>query len=147
MNMRFAAFLLILFSNFAQADVHDIREFSLQNYAGKIVYLDFWASWCKPCRKSFPWMNKLVKQYPADQFTVVTINLDEQQMDMLKFLDKMPADFDVFHDVSGYMAEKFQLKGMPTSYLINRKGKVVSEHIGFNESQKQKIEAEIESLL
>ena len=145
--MRVAAFLLVLFSNFAHAEIHDIKDFSLQNYAGKIVYLDFWASWCKPCRKSFPWMNTLIGKYPADQFTVVTINLDQQPKDMQKFLDKVPADFDVYHDASGAMAEKFQLEGMPTSFLIDRNGKVLSTHIGFNEAKKQKIEREIDTLL
>ena len=114
---------------------------------GKVVVMDFWASWCKPCRKSFPWMNQLLTRYPADKFTVITVNLDAETESMHDFLEKVPARFDVYHDPSGSIAEKFQLEGMPTSYLIDRNGKVVKKHIGFLEKDIEKYESEIEALL
>ena len=145
--MRKLILLLALLASTVQAEVYDIQDFSLGKYKGKVVYLDFWASWCKPCRRSFPWMNGLMQKYPSDQFEVVTINLDQQNKDMYRFLEQVPAQFDVYHDPAGNIAEQFKLEGMPTSYLINRDGKIISKHIGFNENKKQELETEIESLL
>ena len=146
-SMKKILLLLALVVPSVQAEVYDIKNLDLKNYQGKVVYLDFWASWCKPCQKSFPWMNQLQARYPADSFTVVTINLDQQAEDMHDFLKKVPADFDVYHDPSGQIAEKFQLEGMPTSYLINKQGKVVKKHIGFYGKKSAEYEKEIEELL
>lgn len=137
---------LIIFPAFA-TDVRDISEFNLKQYQGKVVYLDFWASWCKPCQKSFPWMNQLQDKYPNDKFSVVTINLDTKTGDMNEFLEHIPANFAVYHDPKGSFAEKFKLPGMPTSYLIDTNGTAVKRHVGFSKSKAPKIELEIEALL
>jgi thiol-disulfide isomerase/thioredoxin len=147
MTMKKLILLLALFIPSVQADVYDIKDFSLSHYSGKVIYLDFWASWCKPCQKSFPWMNKLQAKYPADKFQVVTINLDQQSEDMHDFLKKVPAKFDIYHDPNGQIAEKFELQGMPTSYLINAQGKVARKHIGFYTKKINRYEKEIEELL
>ena len=139
--------ILVLLAPTAQAELYDINDFKLENFRGKVIYLDFWASWCKPCQKSFPWMNSLKDKFPAARFQVVTINLDADSKDMQRFLDKVPAQFDIYHDPSGRIAEQFQLEGMPTSYLIDRNGKVVKKHIGFYESKTAEYEKEIEALL
>ncbi len=131
----------------AEPDIRDIDTFNLDSYRGKVVYLDFWASWCKPCQKSFPWMNRLQKKYPSDRFEVVTINLDRKREPMMRFLEKLPADFTIYHDPSGHIAESFKLQGMPTSYLIDRNGKPVKRHVGFYSDKTGEIEAEIEELL
>jgi len=141
-------FLLISGTGAVQAnEIKDINDFSLQQYQGKVIYLDFWASWCKPCQKSFPWMNKLKEKYPASDFEVVTINLDKKADDMLLFLKKVPASFTIYHDPSGSIAEKFQLPGMPTSFIIDKNGKAVKKHIGFFKDKITTLEAEIEDLL
>lgn len=145
--MKKILLLLALVIPSVQAEVYDIKDLDLKNYQGQVVYLDFWASWCKPCQKSFPWMNKLQARYPAESFKVITINLDQQAEDMHEFLKKVPADFDVFSDPSGQIAEKFELQGMPTSYLINKQGKVAKKHIGFYEKKTADYEKEIEELL
>jgi thiol-disulfide isomerase/thioredoxin len=129
------------------SDIRDIKDFDLGQYQGKVVYLDFWASWCKPCQKSFPWMNDLMNKYPADKFQVVTINLDSNEQDMKTFLEHVPAHFTVFHDPSGQVAEKFKLPGMPTSFIIDQNGTAVKKHIGFFQSKIDVIESEIEALL
>ena len=145
--MRNYLLLLLLVIAPLKAEIYDIGQLDLASHKGKVVYLDFWASWCKPCRESFPWMNGLLSKYPSDKFTVITINLDAEASEMQRFLDKIPAQFDIYHDASGSIAEKFQLEGMPTSYLIDSNGKVVSKHIGFYTSKIGEYENEIEELL
>ena len=139
--------LALLAATPLKAEIYDIGRLDLESYHGKVVYLDFWASWCKPCVRSFPWMNQLLSRYPADKFTVVTVNLDAESASMHAFLEKVPARFDVFHDPSGGIAEQFKLEGMPTSYLIDKTGKVVKKHIGFLQKDIDKYENEIEELL
>jgi thiol-disulfide isomerase/thioredoxin len=119
----------------------------LKHYKGKIVYLDFWASWCAPCRKSFPWMNELKNKFDNDQFVVVSVNLDADEKLAEKFLSQVPANFPIIYDRQGDLASELQLKGMPSSFLINAKGKVVSAHMGFTEKKKLRYEQEIRELL
>ena len=145
--MKKLLLLVLLIVSPAQAEIYDIRELRLEDYRGKVVYLDFWASWCKPCRQSFPWMNSLLARYPTDRFTVITVNLDADTDAMHRFLAQIPADFDVFHDPSGDIAESFALEGMPTALLIDPNGKVVKRHIGFYEKKVDDYEREIEALL
>ncbi len=148
---RMLALLIVLAWAPARAgqspDIRDIGQFNLEQYQGKVVYLDFWASWCKPCQKSFPWMNALQKKYPNDRFEVVTINLDASREPMMQFLEHIPASFTIYHDASGKIAEAFKLPGMPTSFIIDKNGKPVSRHIGFYSDKTRDIEAEIEKLL
>ncbi len=145
--MKRLILLIALFAPTLHAEIYDIKQFSLESYRGKVVYLDFWASWCKPCQKSFPWMNELTRRFPPDRFVVVTINLDQEAEAMHGFLARVKSEFDVYHDASGGLAEKFKLEGMPTSFLIDRDGRVHSRHVGFYEKEKPKLEAEIRSLL
>jgi len=147
---RFVYSLLLVFFLVTTADASSIKnidQFDLGEYHGKVVYLDFWASWCKPCRKSFPWMNDMIGRYPEQEFKIVTINLDRDPEAMHEFLARVPARFDIYHDPAGTLAEKFQLQGMPTSYLIDKSGQVVSRHIGFQTGLIAEYEAEIEALL
>jgi len=145
--MKKLLFLLLLVAAPLRAEVYPIGDLDLKAQHGKVVYLDFWASWCKPCRESFPWMNALLARYPADKFTVITINLDAESSAMQRFLDKVPANFDVYHDPSGRLAEQFKLEGMPTSYLIGADGKVVKRHLGFYTKDVERYQREIEGLL
>ncbi len=147
--MRIFLYLLLtlLFAPVHANDVKNINEFDLSRYQGKVVYLDFWASWCKPCQKSFPWMNQLQEKYPADKFRVITINLDQKTENMHQFLQHVPAQFTIYHDPTGSVADKFKLPGMPTSYIIDKNGKAVKRHIGFFKDKTSVMEAEIEDLL
>ncbi len=137
----------LMITGVSATEIRDITQFDLKQYHGKVVYLDFWASWCKPCQKSFPWMNSLMDKYPADQFAVVTINLDQNSEDMTRFLDHVPARFIVFHDPNGTVAEQFRLPGMPTSFILDKTGKAISKHVGFFRNKAPAIEAQIEALL
>lgn len=122
-------------------------EVQLDALAGKVVYLDFWASWCKPCVKSFPWMKKIKSSYQALDFEVLAINLDSDRKLADAFLEKMQVNFLVGFDPDGVTAASYQLRGMPSSFLIGRDGKIYATHIGFRDKDKAKIEQAIKQLL
>jgi thiol-disulfide isomerase/thioredoxin len=125
----------------------DKSNISLSAYRGKkIVYVDFWASWCDPCRKSFPWMAELQKRYKSN-LKIIAINLDEKRSDANTFLKQVPAGFTVAFDPENEVAEAYKLPGMPTSFLIDLKGNIVSKHIGVRSKEKQAVEKNIVSLI
>lgn len=119
----------------------------IEEYKGKVIYLDFWASWCTPCRKSFPWMNAMQQKYGAQNFTVVSINLDTEANLAEQFLASTPANFTILYDPEANLATELKLKGMPSSFIINQKGEIVSAHVGFTDDKKVKYEQEIKQLL
>ncbi len=135
----------------SRAPVFDLvgtpRQVRLAEMKGQVVYVDFWASWCAPCKQSFPWMNEMQAKYGARGFTVVGINVDQKREDAEKFLAGTPAKFAVAYDTMGKVAEVYQPKGMPTSFLIGADGKVRAVHIGFKDSQREELEREIQSAL
>lgn len=122
-------------------------EIKLSDLKGQVIYLDFWASWCGPCRKSFPWMNTLQSQYKDKGLKIIGVNLDSEPEKADQFLSKVPADFTIAMDPEGKIAELFQVKGMPTSYLIDRQGNLRLQHIGFRQKDTEKLEAKIKNLL
>lgn len=122
-------------------------ELSLEEHKGKVIYLDFWASWCSPCRKSFPWMNELQKRYGDQGFTVIAVNLDKKSELAAQFLTEHPAIFPVAYDAKGESAEQYKVQAMPSSYLIDRDLTIHTRHLGFRDQDKAKIESAIEQLL
>jgi len=125
----------------------DNKTINLNKLKGKVVYLDFWASWCDPCRKSFVWMNDMHSRYAGKKFTIVAVNLDSSKADATKFLEQLPASFDIAYDPDGSVASKYNLKAMPTSYLIDKKGQLVFAHKGYREGDAKEIEEKIHQLI
>jgi len=125
----------------------DNKNIQLSSYKGRVVYVDFWASWCEPCRRSFSWMNKMQSLYGKEKFTIIAINLDESRSAANEFLQKIPASFQIAYDPSGKTAEAYQLKAMPSSFLINARGELISRHVGFHNENKDKIENQIRQQL
>ena len=119
----------------------------LSDNKGKVVYLDFWASWCGPCKQSFPWMNAMQEKYKNKGFEIIAVNLDANNEDAQKFLISTLAKFTVAFDSKGQTPLQYGVKGMPTSYLIDRDGKIVMQHMGFNASDREKLEQKIQNLL
>lgn len=120
---------------------------SLAALRGSVVYVDFWASWCAPCRQSFPWMNTLVERYAEQGLAVVAINLDASPADADEFLASTGPRFDIAFDPSGGSAEAYGVMGMPSSYLVGPDGQLLYSHIGFRPADRATIEAEIEQAL
>lgn len=119
----------------------------LESLKGKVIYLDFWASWCQPCKKSFPWMHDMKQRYADQGFEVLAVNLDKERKLADVFLKEVEVNFLVAFDKSGESASEYKLKGMPSSYLIGRDGKVYASHVGFREKDKTQIEQAIKVLL
>ncbi len=119
----------------------------LSQYRGKVVYLDFWASWCGPCRLSFPYMKTLTRLYSSNSFVVLAVNVDHARDKADAFLSQVGAPAPIIYDPSGAIAKQFSVKEMPTSILIGRDGRVRYVHDGFFMNQTPTYEAQIQELL
>ena len=133
--------------NFTVQHLLNDAQVSLEQYKGKVVYLDFWASWCPPCLKSFPFMDELQAQYGADGFVVIAVNIDENSQDAREFMGRTQASFFVGRDEQGDIAESYDVKAMPSTYLIGRDGLIKEVHRGFRSSDKDKIRQMVSSLI
>jgi len=119
----------------------------LKQHQGKVIYLDFWASWCVPCRKSLPWMKQMQQAYSEQGLVIIAVNVDAEPELADAFLAKNPIGFKVVFDPRGVIAQQYQLKGMPSSFLIGRDGELKASHVGFFNNQKPRYQAQIEALL
>lgn len=131
----------------------DLSEFQLEgklpeSLKGKVVIVDFWASWCGPCKDSFPVMEELQSRYGKKGLVVLAVNLDEDRPTMEDFLKKHPVTFTVVRDASKKLVGRASIKSMPTSFVIGTDGKVASVHKGFHgaDTQKQYVK-EVEGLI
>ncbi|KGM42184.1 thiol:disulfide interchange protein DsbE [Aquabacterium sp. NJ1] len=114
---------------------------------GSVVYVDFWASWCGPCKHSFPWMNDMQAKYGDKGLKIIAVNLDQKMADAQAFLKGTPASFTVAFDSKGESPRKFGVKGMPSSYLVGPDGRVVLVHSGFRHDDGAELEALIQDAL
>jgi thiol-disulfide isomerase/thioredoxin len=122
-------------------------EFTLASLRGKVVYLDFWASWCGPCRVSFPQLEQLRRDLGPRGFEVLAINVDEVEADALRFLQAEPVSYPVVRDGSGATPGRYGIQGMPTGYLVDRDGVVRLVHHGYRKSDGEQLRSHIVELL
>jgi cytochrome c biogenesis protein CcmG/thiol:disulfide interchange protein DsbE len=120
---------------------------ALDRLRGKVLYVDFWASWCGPCRKSFPWMADMQKKYGASGFAVIAVNVDKKRPDAEKFLQTTPAEFTVVYDPTGAAPTAWAVKAMPSSFLVDAKGNVALVESGFRDENAAELEGRIKALL
>ena len=119
----------------------------LQGLRGRVIYVDFWASWCVPCRQSFPWMQEMQEDYEHQGLTVIAVNVDRDRKDAERFLAGFRPNFAVRFDPKGETAERFKVHGMPTSVLIDRRGVVRFTHVGFRPVDRSAYEEHLRELL
>jgi len=125
----------------------DGKPLILASLKGKTVYLDFWASWCGPCRQSFPFMNAMQEKYAKDGLVIVGVNVDKKRADADRFHAEFPAKFAIGYDAAGATPASYAVKKMPTSVLIDRDGRVSASHSGFSTEIRDEVESRIRAAL
>lgn len=120
---------------------------NLQAYSGKVVLVDFWATWCPPCKQSMPFLNALRNQLSDKGFEIIAVNVDEDTDQAKAFLAEMPVDYPNLFDAAGHCPRDFEVKAMPSSYLIDRRGTLRAVHLGFREGDQTSLRQQIEALL
>ena len=144
---RWRAVELILICICSLVTSSQAAPLDMKQWNGRVVYLDFWASWCGPCRQSFPWMQKMKQAYESQGLTIVAVDLDQSRADADRFLARFHPDFPVRFDPSGSLAEEYKVTGMPTSVIFDRHGAVRFTDVGFLPVDEQKYEQQIQGLL
>jgi cytochrome c biogenesis protein CcmG/thiol:disulfide interchange protein DsbE len=119
----------------------------LARHHGRVVVVDFWASWCKPCRQSIPWLNTMRERYGARGLTIIGVNVDAERRDADRFLRDVPIAFEIVFDPEGALAKQFSVRAMPSSYIFDRTGKNVETHLGFRDAKRDEYEAVLRNLL
>jgi len=114
---------------------------NLDQYAGKVVVVDFWASWCVPCRRSFPWMNEMHEKYAEAGLVIIAVNVDRERENADAFLAKYPASFQILYDPTAALAKEYEVQVMPTSFVIGRAGEIIEQHAGFKVKKQDDYEA------
>ena len=132
---------------FAARSLMDDQNLSLSKFKGKVVYLDFWASWCGPCAKALPVLDKLQNEFGTQDFQVLAINVDKDLDKAREFLTKHPVGYPSASDPEGRLPEVFKIPTMPTSFLIDRQGVVRHVHPGFREGDVEDLRAKIRELV
>ena len=127
----------------------DKKSISSNHFKGQVLYVDFWASWCLPCRKSLPQLNELRQRLISEgkSFEILAVNLDSEQREAIEFLNTYPVDYPVVYDATGKYPKLYGVKGMPTSYILDPQGEIQYVHSGFKNSDIKKIEALVHEML
>jgi len=120
---------------------------SMSDFRGKITYIDFWASWCGPCRLSLPALNSLNDEFADDPVQFLAISIDVVEEDAWDFLKRYSVDYPVVIDTEGDIARMFAVDGMPSGYLLDTEGRVREIHIGFKRGDEQKLAESIKKML
>lgn len=140
-------YLAMWLSSPAVATATDPPVLDLVEYRGSVVIVDFWASWCVPCRRSFPWLDEMQQKYADAGLVVIGINEDGIAEDADAFLRAFPVSFRIVRDPNGDLARQFDLVAMPSSYVIGRNGEIAERHLGFKTGKRDEYEAALRRLL
>jgi len=119
----------------------------LTEVQGRVVYVDFWASWCTPCLKSFPWMDELQTSHEEDGLVILAINVDREGAAAQRFLAKQDVSFRILRDPEGSLASEFDVEAMPTSFAFDRDGRLAFRHEGFRDADTPALQEKISQLL
>jgi thiol-disulfide isomerase/thioredoxin len=138
--------LVIVLMTFAPS-ISAAGDLNLEKHAGKVVLLDFWASWCVPCRRSFPWMNDMQEKYAQEGLVIIAVNVEREIENAAAFLAEYPANFEVIYDPDAALAKEYKIQVMPSSFVIGRDGASIERHNGFKVKKQDEYEAVIRAAL
>lgn len=122
-------------------------QVSLADFQGEVVMINFWASWCAPCREEMPLLNGLYKKYKALGFTLLGVNMDENSNDAYAMLKEIPVSFPVVFDSHGRVGKLYGLIAMPSTVFVDRKGNVRFAHAGYAKGDEKEYEKYIKALV
>lgn len=123
------------------------KNLDLGEFKGRVILIDFWATWCPPCKKSMPFLNSLRNKHQKEGFEIVAINVDEDTQTAKEFLKSNPVDYALAFDAKGDCPSVFDVKAMPSSYLVDKTGTIRLVHLGFRDGDEQIIRENVEKLL
>jgi thiol-disulfide isomerase/thioredoxin len=132
---------------FSGVSINTGQQIELSEYRGKVVLVDFWASWCPPCLVSLPAYDQMRRDIISDDFEIIAINVDEDTEDGLEFLEGHPVAYPVLADPEGDIGIPYGIRTLPRSFLLDRDGRIIASHKSFKLGDEEKLKQEIEELL
>ncbi|NBR26999.1 MAG: TlpA family protein disulfide reductase [Betaproteobacteria bacterium] len=123
------------------------RKYRLADFRGQVVLVNFWATWCEPCRDEMPSMQRLKRRFDGRPFAVVAVNVGESEARIGEFLQKLPLDFVILRDHSSAAMKAWGARGLPASFIVGRDGRVRYSHIGELNWDDPRLAATVEGLL
>jgi cytochrome c biogenesis protein CcmG/thiol:disulfide interchange protein DsbE len=133
--------------DFVGLDIIDEKPLHLSDYLGKVVYIDFWASWCPPCLLSLPAYEKMRAEIGTEEFEIIAINVDEDPENGIFFLEDHPVSYPVLKDPEGDIGIPYRVRILPVSFLLDREGNIVESYRSFKLGDEEEIKQNIESLI
>ncbi len=133
--------------SFSAESINGKGKVSLDQWKGKVVLVDFWATWCEPCKKSFPKLEELRVKYEASGFAIVAISEDDEDTGIKQFGQTYGAKFPIVWDKDKSIAGKYKPPNMPSSFIVDKNGVVRHVHLGYHDGEEKEIEQEVKSLL
>ncbi|HET8541707.1 MAG TPA: TlpA disulfide reductase family protein [Anaeromyxobacter sp.] len=124
------------------------REVRVPHGGGKVRVVDFWATWCDPCREQLPFLDRLASEYGPQGLSVYGVSFDEDRDALERFLVHTPVSFEILWDKGGTaLSEKLEITRLPTTIVIDGRGVVRAVHLGYDRDEERKIEAAVRRLL
>ncbi|MBI1195901.1 MAG: redoxin domain-containing protein [Gammaproteobacteria bacterium] len=123
------------------------KNLKLSEYRGQVVMLNFWASWCGPCRQEMPLLEQLYQRYQAMGFTILAVNVEDTSGDALKMLKDVPVNFPVLFDSDNRISDTYGIEAMPSTILVDRDGNMRFEHLGYMPGYENDYDREIKTLV